>query len=221
MLGAVALGGYLRTRRLLALEKADRKVTDERLRISRELHDNIGARLTHIISSLDVEMFQRKEAESLANVNAFARQTMSQLRETIWAVSEKTVFFSEFTTRIEQCLSESKRLTGKSMYLASSVKGDFELNPVQTINFYRIVQEAINNALKYADADEIVVRMVRTGFEITLEISDNGAGFDLENSRKGSGLQGMEARANEAGAAWSIHSTQGAGTTIRLVFPME
>ena len=221
ILGTVALLGFLRTRRLLALEKADRKVTDERLRISRELHDNIGARLTHIISSLDVEMYQRKEAESLANVNAFARQTMAQLRETIWAVSEKTVFFSEFTTRIEQYLSESKKLTGRTLFLANSVKGDFELNPVQTINFFRIIQEAINNAIKYSDAEQIVVRIDRQDFSICLEIVDNGEGFDLATVRTGSGLQGMEARAKEAGAVWEIKSSPAIGTAIRLTFTAE
>ena len=228
LVAALVAGGYslfkfLQTRRLLRTEQAQKKVTEERLRISRELHDNIGARLTHIISSLDVEMYQREEsAEPLANINAFARQTMAQLRETIWAVSDKTVFFSEFATRVDQYAAETRRLTGIDVRVSNWVQGDFQLNPVQTINFFRILQEAINNAVKYAEPQGIDVGMQWTPGEYArFVVEDDGVGFDPKHHAHGTGVNGMRQRAQEADADFSLTSAPGQGTRIEVTFAPE
>jgi len=78
LLGMYSAIKFFQTRRLLQMQKAENKVNQERLRISKELHDNIGARLTHIISSLDMEMYRAKSnSKPIETINAFARETMS------------------------------------------------------------------------------------------------------------------------------------------------
>ena len=217
MVGVVSFIGFIKTKKQLRLEKSERQINEERLRISKELHDNIGARLTHIISSLDVEMYRNKDNNtSIENINDFARDTMSQLRETIWAVSDKTIFFSEFVTRMEQYTEQINELTAARISFSQDTISDFELNPVQTINYYRIVQEAINNAVKYSEADEIGVRIFFEEPNIVIEILDNGKGFDTKNTRFGTGLKGMKSRAKEVGGFLEINSIQKEGTSITI-----
>lgn len=217
ILGLVGLVRFVQTRKILRRAQADRKVNDERLRISAELHDNIGARLTHIISSLDVELYKKKgNSTQLETINAFARDTMSQLRETIWAVGDRTIFFSEFVGRVKQYTIQCSALTSINISCKVEDYSDFELNPVQTINLYRIIQEAINNALKYSEAREIAVHIHQVDEMIKISISDNGSGFDLSKPTYGTGLSGMKTRAEEANAHYSLSSTSGQGTSIEL-----
>ena len=217
MIGLISFIGFVKAKKQLRLEKSEREINEERLRISKELHDNIGARLTHIISSLDVEMYRNNEnTTSIENINSFARDTMAQLRETIWAVSDKTIFFSEFVTRIEQYVDQINELASQRVLFSQEVISDFELNPVQTINYYRIVQEAINNAVKYSKADEIGVRVFYEESDIVIEILDNGIGFDTKSTRFGTGLKGMKSRANEVGGLLEINSIEKEGTSITI-----
>lgn len=211
VLGLFSLVKFYKTKKLLQAQKEEHRLSQERLRISQELHDNIGARISHIISSLDMEMYQRGEDEkvkNIENINVFARETMSQLRETIWMVSDKSIFYSELLVRIEQYVEQINSLTQVQIHFSQEDIHDFELGPIQTINFYRIVQEAINNALKYAKSKTISIKAAGLGNpKLKICIQDDGKGFDLEKVKKGTGIKGMEKRASEARATINISSS--------------
>lgn len=222
LLGVYSLVRYLQTRKLLKSEREEKKITEERLRISKELHDNIGSRITHIISSLDIEMYQRKdEIGAIENINSFARETMTQLRETIWMVNEKAIFFSEFFIRITQYIDQINELSNASISAYSESIPDFELGPIQTINYYRIVQEAMNNSLKYAEATEIEVKALKATDQkkIELIISDNGKGFNTQTTKGGTGITGMKERTQEAGGIIKVNSSNN-GTIISILIPI-
>ena len=208
---------FLRTKRLLRKEQKDKKVKEERLRISRELHDNIGARLTYIISSL--EMDQGKEASGKTEkISSFARETMRQLRETIWAVGNKEVSLSEFVERARQFVDQANEMSASNVALVDNVSLDFALSPIQTINFYRIIQEALNNAVKYAEAKNITVEFKQVEKQVSLLIKDDGKGFDSKKVRFQSGVKNMRQRAEEAGAQFELKSAAGNGTRVEVRF---
>ena len=218
VIGMISFWKYLKTRRELQKQQISNQLNSERLRISRELHDNIGARLTHIISSLDIEMHQRnKELGTLSGINEFARDTMSQLRETIWAMGDKTIFLSELFSRITQYVDQiiSNQLT--PIVLKESLNADFELQPTQVINAYRIVQESINNALKYAHASQIDIELISSPSESQVLIKDDGVGFDEKAYQYGSGLANMQSRATEANFELSIQSAPKKGTSVQII----
>lgn len=222
LLGLYSLWKFFKTKKLLKAQQEEHRLSQERLRISQELHDNIGARISHIISSLDMEMYQRSEdnkVQSLENINVFARETMSQLRETIWMVSDKSIFYSELLVRVEQYVEQINKLTTVNIKFDQEEFMDFELGPIQTINFYRIIQEAINNALKYAKANTIIVKTSgNENLKLRISICDDGSGFDPSSAKKGTGIQGMEKRAKEGAASFSIHSSEN-GTIISFSLP--
>ena len=85
---------------------------------------------------------------------------------------------------------------------------------------YRIAQEALNNSLKHAQASRVAVSLGQDEHSVTLEIIDDGTGFDPAAARRsgGLGLRGMEERAAEIGARLEIESAVSSGTTVRIVW---
>ena len=84
------------------------------------------------------------------------------------------------------------------------------------MNIYRTIQEAINNALKYAKADKIAVNISRINDKINIEITDNGIGFNKETIIMGNGLQNMQKRIAEINGSFNIETEN--GTKILIVF---
>jgi signal transduction histidine kinase len=89
---------------------------------------------------------------------------------------------------------------------------------------YRIVQEALNNAVKYAKADNLSVKLYHAGDYLQLIIQDDGVGFDLCQIRaasEGMGLNSMQERADAVGGLFELDSSEGEGVEIRVLFPLE
>jgi signal transduction histidine kinase len=218
LVGAIYAGiKLIKSRRQVKIHLEERKLSDERMRISRELHDNIGARITHIISSLDIEAYKNTEATSIDKISNFARETMTQLRETIWAVSAKEIAFSQFVHRIEQYVSQINQLSELEIVATKDADlPDFLLTPTQLINYYRTIQEAINNAVKYAEAQTIMVdfHFLKETNTIRIEIQDDGSGFDLAKEKQGSGIKSMRSRMEEVGAKIEVISEINKGSSI-------
>jgi signal transduction histidine kinase len=89
------------------------------------------------------------------------------------------------------------------------------------MNIYRIIQEAINNALKYADANAIDVQFKKVENELFVSIIDNGKGFDPTTVEEGNGLNNMKKRAHEIDGNINIHSETSKGTTVQLQMPIK
>ncbi|MCH2199929.1 MAG: histidine kinase [Flavobacteriales bacterium] len=217
---AFALARNRRQRKLIRKQQEDKKVADERIRISRELHDNIGARLSHIISSIDLEMYRDQgQKTKLSPINSFARETMGQLRETIWAVGERRIHFSEFQARVERYVEQSQAAFSGEIKIQSADIPDIELSPAQTINYFRIIQEAINNAIKYAQAEQITISFLLHPSSIEITVVDDGIGFGEAKMKRGSGLKGMAQRASEVHSSFQILKRQsGGGISLSIPF---
>src|SRR5690606_7568364 len=131
---------------------------EQRLTISRDLHDNIGAQLTFIISSIEnlqygFKITNEKLTNKLTNISSFTKETIYELRDTIWAMNKDKISLEDLQIRTTNFI-EKAAIASEGMELKFDV--DPELNKdttftsVQGMNIYRIIQEAINNALKYA-----------------------------------------------------------------------
>lgn len=199
------------------------KLQDQRLSISRDLHDNIGSQLTLIISSIDNLKFLTKNSDSvfqskLTEINNFAGNTISELRDTIWAMNKNKISYEDFQGRILSFIEKAKLASGNCHFnFNSTVKSPVYLSSAKGINLFRIIQEAINNALKYARASEISISITETGKNLIIKISDNGVGFDLNTAELGNGLENMQKRAAEINGKINIHSKINAGTQIEIV----
>lgn len=189
----------------------------ERERISRDLHDNIGAEITGIIRNihwLERLNLPQEEKKQFEDISKTASQMMDTLRETIWAANQAAISVEDFSDRLK--VFAHKRKGDTVIVFKEKIACDRTLNPTDTLNLYRLCQEAIQNALKHAEATEILVEIESNEnqlFKVT--ISDNGKGFDMQLHYAGHyGLENMRHRAAESGATFVMTSEVGKGTVI-------
>lgn len=215
--------GELKT--ALAKIETQNKLQEQRLRISRDLHDNIGAQLTFIISSIDNLKFGftdigEKLGNKLTGISNFTSQTIYELRDTIWAMNKENITFEDLQVRIANFIEHAQNASERtdfSFNIAEDVSEAHVFSSIEGMNIYRIIQEALNNALKYASADEIEVNISKEKNQYHIEINDNGKGFDPASAALGNGLNNMKKRALEIGGKFQIKSTK-KGTTILVKF---
>jgi signal transduction histidine kinase len=205
------------------------KLQEQRLRISRDLHDNIGSQLTFIISSIDNLKYGFKNmgdklSDKLSGINDFTSQTIYELRDTIWAMNKNNITFEDLQARISNFIDNAKIASEKTKFnfnIDSNVNVDYLFTSVEGMNIYRIIQEAINNALKYSEASEITVKISDKENRFRIAISDNGKGFDKEEIEAGNGLLNMQKRSREIGADLEINSSESIGTNVSLEVPID
>lgn len=206
----------------LAAAETENKLQKQRLRISRDLHDNIGSQLTFIISSIDNVNLTLKTEDSnlknrLNNINDFASSTISQLRDTIWAMNKDKITLEEFHSRVLSFIEKAKSIKKETTFnLTNTVTSNVTLSSASGINIFRIVQESINNAIKYAEASAIKVTINETNNNLEFIISDNGKGFNINTIELGHGLENMQKRADEIKGDLVINSEPQKGTTIKV-----
>jgi hypothetical protein len=97
---------------------------------------------------------------------------------------------------------------------------DIRLSPSKQYNFYLIFKEAINNIVKYSNADEVTIDLIHQSDSLVLNIYDNGIGFDENNIKTGNGLGNMRKRSESLSGEIEIHSKSMEGTTIKLKIPV-
>lgn len=210
---------------LLKIETQNR-LQEQRLQISRDLHDNIGAQLTFIISSVDslkhVYANQNpKLEEKLTTISSFTKDTIYELRDTIWAMNKEEITEDDLKIRISNFIDNAKASLQGIQFDFICNFNNHQLKPFSSrngMNIYRIIQEAVNNAIKHANANKINVTMDVFDKTISFSILDNGKGFERSQIEEGNGLASMQKRAKEMGAEFSI-SNLDQGTKIAVILP--
>jgi signal transduction histidine kinase len=197
-------------------------VLEERQRLARDLHDSVTQSLyavslyseaaARLLDSGDPEQASAHLREARATSVAALREMRLLLFELQPSVLEKEGFAAALQARLT---AVEERVGLKTDF---TVEGTLRPTPIVEEQLHRIAQEALNNALKHACADKVTVRLRQIVGEVSLTISDDGVGFDLEKARPGGGfgLRGMEERAATIGADLAILSEPGKGTTVHV-----
>ncbi|MCA6361746.1 MAG: hypothetical protein IM638_01795 [Bacteroidetes bacterium] len=226
--GVVAWIARLNYRRRMRVLETEHKIHIERERISRDLHDNIGAQITYIVSTLDFLSFRLDKQTAGENrqliheLGQNARQTMDQLRETIWAMNQPALGLDEFVQKLRSFTQRAGVSSPMQIQIEHQAEGQgITLASAQVLHLYRIIQEAVNNALKHAQATRLSISFVSEDAKLITIITDNGSGFDSIRNHEGHyGLANMQTRAAEIGAEVKITSQPGHGTQIRVALPL-
>jgi signal transduction histidine kinase len=212
----------------LAKIETQNMLQEQRLRISRDLHDTIGSQLTFVTSSVDNLKYafqggDEKITERLGQISEFTTQTIYELRDTIWAMNKTEIQTEDLQVRIANFIENAGKATEgiEFSFDVGSAVTDYTFTSIQGMNIYRIIQEAVNNALKYANASQISVKMEldsTTEEDMLVIIKDNGIGFDENKIEAGNGLANIRKRARDLGGHLSLVSKNNEGTTIRVSF---
>lgn len=208
---------------LIKIETQSR-MQEQRLSISRDLHDNIGAQLTFIISSIDnlkygFDIKDKKLTNKLNNISEFTSETIFELRDTIWAMNKDEIAIEDLKTRITNYIDKAQNGSNNIEFefnIEDSVDNKETVSSVKGMNIYRIVQEAIHNSFKHAEASKISVQIEEVKNRLIFQVLDNGIGFNIKTINRGNGLLNMEKRANNINAQLQVYSKKTEGTIITL-----
>jgi signal transduction histidine kinase len=195
------------------------QIQKERERIARDLHDNIGSHLTYIIHGIEdaAEFYPNVKVKDLENLAKFSRETISQLRQTIWAMNTDHIQADELMNKIKDMAVQYLNFP-EAPKLDIKCKGDLSkitFSPNKAINILRITQEAIQNIMKHAKANHVHIEAIEQFKKFTISIKDDGIGFKNQQSPENHyGLDNMFKRAQENDFLFLINSTIGSGTEI-------
>ncbi len=224
----VAVVRYVSFRRLhrhLRQLEGQAALHQERVRIAKDIHDDVGANLTQI--ALLGELARQdhngadKAGERLEKISGAAREAIKSLDEIVWAVNPRNDTLAHLIDYTGQYALDYLRLAGVRCRV------DFpELTPYHEVstdvrhNLFLIVKEALNNVIKYAQAGTVWLRAVVTDEGLRLELEDDGCGFEEQAAAEGAdGLRNMRQRAEEIGGRCEIHSRPGTGTKVVVEVP--
>jgi signal transduction histidine kinase len=205
---------------------------NERRAIAKELHDSIGANLAAIKFAIEEKLHKMDDTPP---DNAVALETIvTHIRDTIKEVRRISTSLRPSMLDDLGLLATVKWFcrSSQEMYTDTHIETAFELQESEIpepskIVVYRILQEALNNALKHSKADTIEVRVERMDDGMRMCVRDNGCGFDLQDRLDnpdpltGYGLRGMYDRAEVVGGRLTIAATPGQGTAVCLEIPAE
>lgn len=197
---------------------------DERRALSRELHDQVGQQITALrveIANLGRIAPEEKETFTahLREAKGLAEQTMKTVRDLAMGLRPSILDDFGLGPAIDWQAREFSRRTGvpARVTIEGSLNG---LTESDRTSLFRIVQEALTNITKHASASEIHIALTAGEQGVMLKVEDNGKGMDPQNARgRGLGLIGIEERAREMGAAFTLNSQPGQGTAIEINIP--
>lgn len=192
-------------RQLLRAE-AENILQQDRLRISRELHDNIGAQLTFIKSTVDMA-----DDNAIVQVKDILEDTIRDLRKTVWLINKSAVRLDEWIVKLREYYG---RLPKVGIFVQEIVGEERVLTSKQATGLFRILQEAVNNSLKYAGDGKTEIAVNANADGIHIAIKDNGKGFEKGHNQQGFGLNNMQHHAQEIGGTLQIDSAPGKGTQV-------
>ncbi|MGH7493520.1 MAG: sensor histidine kinase [bacterium] len=229
----------LRLRRVLEIEKI-------RSRIALDLHDDIGAGLTHIglLSEVALQKFRAsrlaegdggryvsdaggpEEAHELghtvARMGSIARELSSAMSDVVWSINPKHDSVEALHRRLRAFAAEicSAKNIQLKMDFSKQIAG-LRLNPEVRRNLLLIAKEALHNMAKYSGSTTAQVAMQVSDQRLVLTVTDAGQGFEMDKARNGNGLTNMHARAERISGICEIISLPGQGTRVTATVPYK
>ncbi len=208
------------------LFKAQLEMQEETLQyISREIHDNVGQFLSLAKLNLNTLNFDDRDL-AIERVNTstdMLARALDDLRDLSKNMGSDLIKNGGIKKAIEIQVSQLEK-TGR-YHVLFDVKGNYHyLDDQKEIILFRILQEAINNILRHASANEIIILLSCIQGQIKMYIQDNGKGFDASfikgKNRTAGGINNMQKRAKLINAEFDIESSPGTGTKITVTAPM-
>lgn len=224
VVASLGLAGWrLRWQRRVWRAQESAAVAAERARISRDLHDELGASLTGI--ALEMEAVHRRGAaqgDQLAVLASDTRALANGLRELAWAINPRCDHLGSLGTFVGELTERFCSAARLECQLELPATGDARPVPARVRHeLLAVVKEGLANIAKHAAARTVLVTLAVSGQEVSVQLRDDGAGFDPARANGGNGLQNLKERVAQAGGALSANSRPGSGTVLAASFPLN
>ena len=200
---------------------------EERGRISRELHDEVGQQVTALmlgLKALEADPLSVQTGRKLRELRAAAEQVGREIHQLASELRPASLDELGLSRALSGYLDGWAERSGTAVDLLCSGIDEPRLPSVIETTLYRVVQEAMNNVFKHAAAESVSVSIERRGGMVLAIVEDDGRGFDSDappsNNPARLGIAGMRERAIIAGGRLTLESSAGGGTTVRLQLPI-
>ena len=201
---------------------------NEQNRIAKEIHDGIGQMLTGLKFSLESINLDDKEKseQKIEYLKKLALDIIKGVRTATFNLMPPELSDHGIVSSLSKLTQELSKLTGKNILFYNKTNFEQRLDSLIEINIYRLTQEAINNAIKYADSTHIIVQLSHSNNILSITIDDNGKGFDINeaekkrNSESGMGLLFMKERIQYINGRVFINSIIDEGTRVTFNIPI-
>ncbi|HSD09134.1 ATP-binding protein [Flavobacterium sp.] len=201
---------------------------NEQNRIAREIHDGIGQMLTGLKFSLESIDLNDKEKATIKveYLKKLSLDIIKGVRTATFNLMPPELSDHGINSALTKLTQELSKLTGKNILFYNKTDFNARLDSLIEINIYRLTQEAINNAIKYADSTHIIVQLSHSATLLSIIVDDNGKGFDINavekkrNSESGMGMLFMKERIQYINGRVFFNSIPNEGTRITFNIPI-
>jgi signal transduction histidine kinase len=211
---------WRRMRREMLRLQHQRALEQERLRIARDIHDDLGARVTQI--SLLSGMSRNNDSLDKARrdfdrISEMSRELVTALYETVWAVSPENDNLEALGSYLSQMANRlCEQTTLRCRFHVTGLPTEVQLSSQTRHNITMAVKEAIHNTIKHAHASEVTITITHANDQLEIIVQDNGRGFAPGAPTEGNGLGNMRQRLAGVGGDCTVESRPGDGTTVRI-----
>jgi signal transduction histidine kinase len=207
-----------------AMQIEELAAVQERNRIAREIHDSLGHALTSLNIQLQTAMklWQHDPIEAkpfVEQAQRLGKVAMKEVRQSVNALRADAEAEETLEQGIASLMEDFRQSTGVTV--TSSICVEVVLPPQVVKTLYRLVQEALTNICKYAEASEVRLQLQTTGDRVFLTVEDNGRGFQLESGTGGFGLRGMRERIASLNGEFHLETSPEAGCRIDVSLPLS
>jgi signal transduction histidine kinase len=206
-----------------ALHRTVELQEEERKRLARELHDEIGQALTSILINLKTIQETsdlRAVNDRLNDLRFITARTIEELRRLAMDLRPAALDNLGILPALRWYVQQSAERTGLDIRFLGPEKFD-RLSPEAELVLYRVAQEGLTNAIRHGRARQVVVALERDHDLVRLSITDNGAGFDPEALERGLGLIGIRERVELLYGNFDIIAAPGAGVQLQIEIPVR
>ncbi|RYD77913.1 MAG: hypothetical protein EOP53_12145, partial [Sphingobacteriales bacterium] len=203
-------------RKRLEFIKMQQELETERQRISRDLHDNMGAYTTALLANVEKFRIQKGESDELIKMKNNADNILNSLRETIWVLNNKEINVADFSDAFKTyCVKALQNFENINFEAGEIIDDNKIMTASEAIHFDKILKEAFQNIIKHSHATQIHFTLISNS-SLQFSLADNGKGYNTASKAKGNGLENMRWRAKEAAASLIIESVEDKGSIITI-----
>lgn len=210
----------MRVKRLMAVEKL-------RNRVARDLHDDMGSTLStiNILSAMAKSKMSNdavKTTEYLAKITDNSQRMMDAMDDIVWSIKPSNDSMQKIIARMREFATnvlEPKEI--EMEFTAEEMVYDVKLDMEARRDFFLVFKEAVNNVAKYSRATKVFISIAVTNKLLTLQVKDDGMGFDVAKADSGNGLGNMQKRADAMRGKLQLSSKPGTGTEVTLSIPLS